>query len=115
MVKMNFESAAVDNLFRSPRDRNAGTPSGHHDNVAVGTSLKKTDVAIMREDFGPQLQIRRCLEDCQLWRLHEQGIGCVHPGCRYGKIQTAHSIDVRGFYRSKHPSPKIIFVKGENL
>ena len=82
MVKMNFEPFSVDNLFRGPGDWNSGTPRSHDDNVAIGPAFKKTDVAIMGEDFWPKLQVRRCFEDRHLRRAHEKGIGFVHSVCR---------------------------------
>src|SRR2546428_367592 len=51
MMKMNFEAAAIDHLLRRPRDRNPGARRCHHYDVAIGTALQKSDVAVMRQDF----------------------------------------------------------------
>ena len=41
MKKTDFKPFAVDDLLGSPRDRNAGTPRGHHDDVAIGPRSRK--------------------------------------------------------------------------
>jgi len=53
MVKVNFEPAAIDDLFRGPRDRNTGTPRCHDYDVAIGTTLQKPDVPVVWKDFWP--------------------------------------------------------------
>ncbi len=88
-MEVNFDPFAVDNLLRGPRDRNPGPLRGHHNDIAIRTMLEKTNIAVMREDFWPQLQIRRCLEDLHLRRVHEKGIGLVHE-----QIETAQSFHV---------------------
>ena len=89
MNKTNFESVAVDDLFRCPGDRNSGTLGGHHDDVPIGSTLKKPDVAVMRKDFRPKLKIRCGFEDRCLRRVHHNGIGLMHE-----QIETAQSFNV---------------------
>src|SRR5262245_24343685 len=36
------------------------------------------NMAVMRKDFRPQLEVRCCLENRGLWRVHENGIRFVH-------------------------------------
>src|SRR5882757_525285 len=89
MMEMNFELVAVDDLLRGPGDWDAGTPRGHHHDVAIRSALQKLNVAIMRENFRPQLQVCSCLEDRRLRRVHDNGIGLIHE-----PIETAQSFNV---------------------
>src|SRR6266566_1209861 len=70
MMKADFKTLAIDDLFRSPGNRNAGTPGCHHHHVAIWTALKKTNVAVMRQNLRPEVQIGCRFEDRYLRRAH---------------------------------------------
>ena len=53
VVKANFNTVAIDDLFGSPGNRNAGARSSHYDNVPAGTMFEVTDIAIVRENLWP--------------------------------------------------------------
>src|SRR5437667_10137418 len=55
MLKMNFDTIAVDGYFGCPFDRNPGTPRRHHDDVPIRTSLEIANVAVVRQNFRPKL------------------------------------------------------------
>src|SRR4051794_36116437 len=113
MMEMNFELVAVDDLLRGPGDWDAGTRGGHNHQVAIGASLQKADVAIMRENFRPKLQIRSRFEDHCLRRLHEDRIYSVH-GMASVRWKPARPAMLRNFRGTKDSSPKRIFVKEKN-
>jgi len=94
MVEMNLDTLGINDFFGSPFNRNAGTLRCHHHDVPIRTTLEKTNIAIMGEDFWPELQVRSCFEDRHLRRAHEEGIGFVHSGYVNDKIQTARFIIV---------------------
>src|SRR6266436_2584933 len=109
MVKMNFESAAVDDLFRGPRDRNPGTPRRHDYDVAVRTALQKPDVTIMWKDFWPQLQVCRCFEDRRLRGLHNNGVDFVHENDRRRQMETRSASDVAQLPQNRGTFPRKAF------
>ena len=63
VMKTNLAPLAVDDLLGCPGDRQAETPRRHHDKIAIRAALEITDVTIMRQDFRPELEIRRSLKD----------------------------------------------------
>ena len=75
---MNFEFTAISDLLRGPGNRNAIAARRHHHGVSIRAALEKTDVAIMRQNFWPKLQVRRRLEDRHFGRAHDDGIAFVH-------------------------------------
>src|SRR5439155_19268690 len=88
MMKMDFESAAIDDLLRRPRDRNPGTARCHQYDFPIGAALQKLDVAVMGEDFWPQLQACGCFEDCDLRCLHNDGVDFVHGNDGQRQMET---------------------------
>src|SRR5688572_2811268 len=79
-MEMNFELFPIDDLLRGPRDGNARANGGHDHEVAIRAALQVTDVAIVREDFWPELEVHRRFKDRHLRRVHENGITGVHGG-----------------------------------
>src|SRR5262249_23417754 len=78
MMKMNFELVAVDALLRGPGNWDAGTRGCHDHQVAIVPALQKSDVAVMRQNFWPQVQVGCCIENRRFRRMHDNGIGFVH-------------------------------------
>jgi len=109
MMKTNLELVAIDDLLGRPRDRNAGSPRGHYHDVAIRSALQKFNVAIMRENFRPELQVCSRLEDRRLRRVHENGIGLMHE-----QIETAQRLNVARLLPNTPSSSKIILMKEEN-
>src|SRR6266481_6043552 len=110
MAEVNFEPVAIDNLFRGPGDRNAGAPRCHYHNVAIGPALQESDVAIMRENFWPQLQIGRCFEDRHFRCMHNDGIGLVHETASVTWKPATRAM-LRNFPVTCDPSSKSSLVK----
>ena len=113
MMEMNFELVAVDDLLRGPGDWDAGTRGRHNHQVAIVPALQKSDVAIMRQNFWPQLQVGRCFEDHHLRRLHEDRVYSVH-GMASVRWKPARPAMLRNFRGTMDSSPKSIFVKEKN-
>ena len=109
MNKTNFEPLAINYFLGRPRDRDPGTPRGHHNDVAISPTLNKTDVTIMRQDLRPQLQVRCCLEDFHLRCANDNGIGLMHE-----QIETAQRLNVARLLPNTQSSSKIILMKEEN-
>src|SRR4029453_2094567 len=78
VMKPNFDAFAIDRLFGSPGNGNAGTRRGHYDNVSTRAAEEVTDIAIVWKNSWPQLQVRGRLEDRHLRRAHDDGVGFVH-------------------------------------
>jgi hypothetical protein len=78
VMKANFNVVAIDDLFGSPGNRNAGARRGHYDNVPTRATYEITDIAIVGENPRPQLQVRGRLENHHLRRAHDDGVGFVH-------------------------------------
>src|SRR5215510_15607997 len=78
MMKMNFQLISIDDLLGCPRDRNTRTSCGHYHDVPITSTLQKMNMAVMRKDFRPQLEVRCCLENRGFRRVHENGIRFVH-------------------------------------
>src|SRR5688572_30575370 len=100
-MEMNFELFPIDDLLRGPRDGNARADRGHDDKVAIRAALQVTDVAIVREDFWPELEVRRRFKDRHLRRVDENGISGVHGGGNAranppGRIKLARKLCNRG-------------------
>src|SRR5439155_9336748 len=98
MMKADFKAILIDDLLGSPGNRDAGACCRHHDNIPVRASLQITNVAIVRQDFRPQLQVRRRFEDCSLWSVHDNGIDLAHSSGANSKMPT------RTDYRCRVPS-----------
>ena len=113
MMKMNFELVAIDDLLRGPGDWNAGTRGCHDHEVAIVAALQKSDVAIMRQNFWPQLQVCCCFEDHRLRRVHEDRVYFVH-GMASVRWKPARPAMLRNFRGTEDSSPKSIFVKEKN-
>ena len=71
MMKMNLDAIAVDDFFRRPLDRNAGALRRHYHNVTIWAALQIPDIAIVRKNFRPQLQVGSGFEDRHLGRAHQ--------------------------------------------
>src|SRR5437762_1939447 len=70
-------------LLRGPRDWNTGTLRSHYHEVPIASTLQKTNVAVMRQDLRPQLQVCSCFEDRHFRRVHENEIRLEHSSsCR---------------------------------
>src|SRR4029077_3806934 len=78
VTKSNFNAVAIDNLFGSPGNRNAGARRSHQYNVPAGAMFEVTDIAIVGENSWPQLQVRRRLEYGHSRCAHDNGVGLVH-------------------------------------
>src|SRR4029450_3113559 len=78
MMEANFKAVSINDLLGGPRDRNSSPHCRHHNNISVWTAFEITNVAIMRQDLRPKLQIRRRFEDRHLRRVHADGIDFVH-------------------------------------
>jgi len=78
VMKADFNPVAIDDLFGSPRNGNAGARRGHYDDISTRAPFEVTDIAIVRQNARPQLQVRCRLENCHLRRAHDDGIGFVH-------------------------------------
>jgi hypothetical protein len=79
---MNFTPVSINDLLRCPGDRNAGTPGRHHHHVAISTALEITNVAIVRQNLRPNLQIGSRFEDRYLRRAYQDRVRFVHPSAR---------------------------------
>ena len=113
MVKINFELVAVDDLLRGPGDWDAGTCSRHNHQIAIMPALQKSDIAVMRQKFWPQFQVRCSFEDHHLRRLHMDRVYSVH-GMASVRWKPARSAMLRNFRGTMDSSPKSIFVKEKN-
>src|SRR5262245_32196214 len=78
MMEADFNPVAIYDLFGSPGNRNARASRSHYDNVPAGTLFEITNVAIVRKNAWPQLQVRGRLEDRHLRRAHNDGVRFVH-------------------------------------
>jgi hypothetical protein len=82
VMEMNFDVLPVNELLRGPRNWDAGTHGGHHDEIPILASLEVTDVTIVRQNFGPQLEVSRGFENCHSGRVYDDGIACLHRSGR---------------------------------
>src|SRR4029434_2731279 len=48
VMKADFNAVAINDLFRSPGNRNAGARRRHHDDISNRATLEVTDIAIVR-------------------------------------------------------------------
>src|SRR6266404_7226799 len=88
MMKVNFKAIGIDDLLGDPGNRNTGTGCRHLDNIPVWASLQITNVAIVRQDLRPQLQVRGRFENCSLWGVHDNGIDLAHSSGANSKMPT---------------------------
>src|SRR5205807_811840 len=97
MQESDFVSIAVDDLLRCPRNRNAGTDGGHHDEIAPGPAREVADVAIVRQNLWPEPEVGGRFEDIALWRIDDDRVRLVHDGGSAranprGRINSARSL-----------------------
>jgi hypothetical protein len=71
MMKADFKTLAIHVLLGSLGNRNAGAGRRHHDNVPVRAAFEITNVAIVRQYFRPQLQVRGRFEDHRFRSVHD--------------------------------------------
>ena len=67
----------------------------------------------MRQDFWPQLQVYRCLEDRCLRRLHDNGVYSVH-GIASVRWKPAQPAMLHNFRGTGDTPPKSILTKEKN-
>lgn len=108
-MEMNFELVAVDDLLRGPGDWDARTRGRHNHQIAMVPALQKSDVAIMRQNFWPQLQVGGGFEDHHLRRLHEDRVYSVH-GMARRQMETRSASDVAQLPRSNGIVPRKAFL-----
>lgn len=48
VMEADFNPVAIDDLFRSPGNGNAGARRGHYDDVSAGAMFEVTDIAVVR-------------------------------------------------------------------
>src|SRR6266700_5038222 len=77
MMKTNFKTASIDNLFRGPGNGNAGARRRHDHDVAIWTALEIADVAVVGQNLWPKLKVCRRLEDRHLRRAHDDRVNLV--------------------------------------
>src|SRR5207248_10900152 len=70
MIKAHFEFFPIDNLLGHPGNRNTGTGRSHDDNIAVDPALEIFDIAVVRQDFWPELKVCRGFKDLGARRVH---------------------------------------------
>src|SRR5437764_13578040 len=80
MKESDFVPIAVDDLLRCPRNRNAGTDGRHYDEIALGPACEITDVAIVRQNLRPELEVGGHFEDIALRRIDDDRVRLVHDG-----------------------------------
>src|SRR4030095_1892141 len=51
-----------------------------YDNISIAAALQVTNVTIVRQDFGPQFEVGRSLEDFGFWRMDDDRVRRVHLG-----------------------------------
>src|SRR6476660_1034039 len=78
MVEVHLKILSIDHLSRSPGDGNSRADRGHQDDVAIVSSFQITDVAVVGQDFRPQLEIGRGFEYHHLRRVYDDGIPGMH-------------------------------------
>src|SRR3954470_24087682 len=89
VVKANLATLAIDDLLGCPGDREAETSRRHHDKVAIRAAFEITDVTIMRQNFRPELEVRRGLKDQRLRRGNGDGVCRVHDrSSGYARVKT---------------------------
>src|ERR1044072_955165 len=114
MVKMNFELVVVDDLLRGPGGWDAGTRGCHDHQIAIVPSLQKFDVAVMRQNVWPQVQVGRRFEDHHLRRLHKDRVYSVH-GVASVRWKPARPAMLRNFRRTINSSRLSILVRERNV
>jgi hypothetical protein len=82
VMEMNLDILPVNDLLRGPGNWNAGTGSGHHDEIPILASLEITDVTIVRQNFRPQLEVSRGFENRHPGRVYDDGIPRMHRSGR---------------------------------
>src|SRR6266516_4995870 len=95
MMKTNFKTASIDDLFRGPGNGNAGARRRHNHDVAIWTALEITNIAIVRQNLRPQLKVRGRFEDRTLWSLHDDGVDLAHFGGRKVNLHAHDALSVR--------------------
>src|SRR5438874_5157062 len=80
MKESDFVPVAVDDLLRCPRNRNAGTDGGHHDEIALGPAREVADVTVVGQNLRPELEVGGRFEDIALWRIDDDRVRLVHDG-----------------------------------
>src|ERR1041385_7817828 len=83
MMKTDLASVSIDYLLRGPCYGKAEPGGRHDDEVPVRASFQITNVAVVRQDLRPELEIRRGLEDQVLRSVNNDRVASVH-----GDLQT---------------------------
>src|SRR6266436_6959904 len=78
MMKVNLKAISIDDLLGSPGNRNTRACRRHHNNVPIWAPFEIMNVAIMRQDLWPQLQVRGCFEDQRFRSIHDNRVDLAH-------------------------------------